>query len=269
MTHAKYYHAHGSALTGGEKPKDRSRPRDPERLQSALRLISPKVLYARYNCVEGCRSRGICLHISFLLCGRSCPDGLICQICRISGHEEGYVVERMCSKHHQSTASQHTSHRPEDSVAKLHEISAAQELLRKAWTCDWNDKFKDGPRTDRSVIADNMLPQPKSGLVPSIHSPYLQQNNRMKTHDERSAWIDPVAKNEDGLENFEGFTFPSADVSAHSWSSNTIANNTGQTRMIDELLSGNGVALCTGDATAASWSPDRGFDFLLMEPVEV
>lgn len=129
-------------LLGG-RDQAKSRPSNPQRLQAALHLMTPTILYVQYSCIEGCRSQGTCVHFSFLVHGRALPDGLICQMCQAGDCEEGHEVNRMCVRHKQSVDTQTITNHREDVLATPHEMLAAMERFRRAWICDWDSTDPD------------------------------------------------------------------------------------------------------------------------------
>ncbi len=68
-------------------------PAFPNITQTSLKAMQPGVFFVEYGCDKHCRSLGICVHYQFVIGGKKCPDGLVCQSCK-QGVE--HVVCRDC-----------------------------------------------------------------------------------------------------------------------------------------------------------------------------
>ena len=116
------------------------RPAHPERLQSGLLNLRPTVVYAEYDCVQRCRSVGICVHYSFLLGCQEVPDGLVCEICKMARAEMGYPSGRLCYSHSRKSASQSILNLAEDFAATEHQREVAGTIMSKALCNTWEEK---------------------------------------------------------------------------------------------------------------------------------
>lgn len=116
-------------------------PANPVLTQTVLRLMKPSIVYAEYenrDCsAHGCRSRGICLHFSFVLGGRDASDGLICPVCQKAGVEQPVVTPRLCPMHNPPKKTQFTSNLSEDILATEVQRKVATEILTRSWNCKW------------------------------------------------------------------------------------------------------------------------------------
>lgn len=113
-------------------------PPEPSRVQAVLSMLKPNIVYNRYMCPERCRSRGICVHYSYVLGGRYAPDGLICNSCRASCKEQGLTTDRRCAMHNRSGVSCYTQNLAEDYLATKPQAAAASERLQRSLKDDWN-----------------------------------------------------------------------------------------------------------------------------------
>jgi len=114
-------------------------PAEPELVRSTLKMMNAMIVYAQYECVDECRSRGICVHFSFLLGCRKAPDGLICPSCQAAKIEIPYAAHRICPRHNKRTLSQFTPNLPEDYLPLAHQLQRAFEIFRRACNGDWED----------------------------------------------------------------------------------------------------------------------------------
>lgn len=65
-------------------------PRYPETAKTSISNMQGLILITRFDCVQNCRSFGICSHYQFCCGVRNCPDGLICDRC------VGVAPEKVC-----------------------------------------------------------------------------------------------------------------------------------------------------------------------------
>lgn len=113
-------------------------PPDPEQLQATLLTMKPMIVYAEFLCPDVCRTRGICVHFSFVLGCKKAPDGLICQVCRAKGDEKAVHAERMCARHNNRKLTSFTMNLAEDILATEAQSLRAHEILARSLTSDWN-----------------------------------------------------------------------------------------------------------------------------------
>ncbi|KAK5092173.1 hypothetical protein LTR70_005828 [Exophiala xenobiotica] len=112
-------------------------PATPELVRSALTSMKPTIVYAQYECDAGCRSRGICVHFSFLLGCRQAPDGLICPPCQIANVHRPYAAQRICPRHNKRTLTQFTPNLTEDYLPSAAQTQRAFEILERACNGSW------------------------------------------------------------------------------------------------------------------------------------
>lgn len=72
------------------------RPKFPEVTQTSLRTLQPCIMFVAYSCKTQCRSMGICVHYQFVLGAKRCPDGLICDRCRVGRIPEVRLLQLTC-----------------------------------------------------------------------------------------------------------------------------------------------------------------------------
>lgn len=119
------------------------RPKDPKVIQDTIMRLKPTIIYTRFQnqYCRGCRSRGICVHFTFLLGAKSTPDGLICDRCKAAANEEPIDTDRefprVCPLHNRDTHSPFFSSLPEDILATEEQQARAMEFMTRAVTCDW------------------------------------------------------------------------------------------------------------------------------------
>ncbi|KAK5941310.1 hypothetical protein PMZ80_006588 [Knufia obscura] len=111
-------------------------PASPGLVQSTLSSMKPMVVYSQYECDDGCRSRGTCVHFSFLLGCRQVPDGLICPTCQVAQVERPYAAQRICPRHNKRTLSQFTPNLPEDYLPTIAQQQRAFEIFERSWNGD-------------------------------------------------------------------------------------------------------------------------------------
>lgn len=115
------------------------RPSNPEQRRATLMSMTPMIVYTEFLCPDVCRTRGICVHFSFVLGGKQAPDGLICQFCCGKGNEKAVHAERMCARHNNRKLSSFTVNLAEDILATRPQSVRAHEILARSLTCDWDD----------------------------------------------------------------------------------------------------------------------------------
>lgn len=99
--------------------------------------MKPTIVYAEFECEDACRTRGICVHFSFVLGCRETPDGLICQVCMERGKERAVHASRVCPRHNNRRLSLFTMNLPEDILATEAQSIQAHEILTRSLNCDW------------------------------------------------------------------------------------------------------------------------------------
>lgn len=114
-----------------------SAPRNPTATQETLQRMIPTISHVQYACPSHCRSRGICVHMSFLLSCRALPDGLICRVCRVSGINAPITAERPCARHNAAFRAGFAASLIEDVLATEEQAEQAGDLWRRAWENDW------------------------------------------------------------------------------------------------------------------------------------
>lgn len=114
------------------------RPSNPEQRRATLMAMEPMILYVEFLCPDVCRTRGICVHFSFVLGGKHAPDGLICQFCRAKGNEKALHAERLCARHNNRKLSSFTVNLAEDILTTDSQSVRAHEILARSLTCDWD-----------------------------------------------------------------------------------------------------------------------------------
>lgn len=112
-------------------------PASPELVRSALSSMKPMIVYAQYQCDARCRSRGICVHFSFLLGCRQVPDGLICLSCQNANVHRPYAAHRICPRHNKRSLSQFTPNLAEDYLPSAAQLQRAFEILNRACDGHW------------------------------------------------------------------------------------------------------------------------------------
>lgn len=100
--------------------------------------MEPMIVYAEFLCPGACRTRGICVHFSFVLGGRHTPDGLVCQFCRAKGNEKAVRAERMCARHNSRKLSSFVVNLAEDILTTKAQSVRAHEILARSLTCNWD-----------------------------------------------------------------------------------------------------------------------------------
>jgi len=166
-------------------------PASPELVRSSLPLLKPMIVYAQYECDDGCRSRGICVHFSFLLGCRQLPDGLICPTCQVAEMEKPYAAQRICPRHNKRTLSQFTPNLPEDYLPSTAQLQRAFGILQRACNGDWegipakvNKRARNGAighiqdisNTENTESSTNSI----DGVLPSIETNDLNSNHVRK-----------------------------------------------------------------------------------------
>jgi len=112
-------------------------PASPVLVRSALSSMKPTIVYAQYDCDARCRSRGICVHFSFLLGCRQVPDGLICPSCQTANVHRPYAAHRICPRHNKRSLSQFTPNLVEDYLPSAAQLQRAFEILSRACDGHW------------------------------------------------------------------------------------------------------------------------------------
>lgn len=113
-------------------------PLNPEQRKATLMTLTPMIVYAEFTCPDVCRTRGICVHFSFVLGCKKAPDGLICQICQNAGNEKAAHADRMCARHNNSKLSSFTMNLAEDILATETQSRRAHEILARSFTNNWD-----------------------------------------------------------------------------------------------------------------------------------
>lgn len=253
-------------------------PRNPSRLQSTLQSLQPIVLFISYDCLNGCRSRGICLHFQFLLCGRSGPDGLICHMCRDGGREEGYRVARQCCKHSTDLA----LNRPEDMPANYRQLVQAEKLLMAAWANNWQDNVHQNHANHLKALAllssDATFQQRKIRGLASISEQY-DPSTSMNADCCAEAGTAECSRNSHDKENtkenkpvFQSFKTNSFADSALDMSATqpiNCADEHSAWSESDAAIFGNDSHAYNETEMACAWLSDRGVDNLLGTDLEV
>ncbi|KAJ9656885.1 hypothetical protein H2198_004638 [Neophaeococcomyces mojaviensis] len=142
-------------------------PANPLITQSVLKLMKPTIVYAEYetDVCDGCRSRGICVHFSFVLGGRHAPDGLICSMCYKAGIEKSVAAQRVCPEHNDPHMSQFTTNLSEDILAANAQRGKAVEILSRSWHCNWEG------------VSSKVKTEPDDGTEAWHQSPQLVQHS--------------------------------------------------------------------------------------------
>ena len=143
-------------------------PSNPELVQSTLKLMKSMIVYALFECDDGCRSRGMCVHFSFLLGCRRVPDGLICPRCQETRTERPYAAQRICLKHNKRSLSQFTPNLSEDVLASEAQVERANEIFSRSWSCDWEGVSRKAGKNHRTVATDNV--KDSSGHVSHVEN---------------------------------------------------------------------------------------------------
>jgi hypothetical protein len=56
-------------------------PRFPDAAKTSLATMQPLIFVVQFDCIQNCRSFGICIHYQFCCGVKNCPDGLVCEKC--------------------------------------------------------------------------------------------------------------------------------------------------------------------------------------------
>ncbi|KIW92046.1 uncharacterized protein Z519_07028 [Cladophialophora bantiana CBS 173.52] len=115
------------------------RPPLPEPRQISLQMVIPCIFFVQYPCRQKCRSLGICIHYQFVVGCRTCPDGLRCPICVQQNVEQAIQAGRKCPLHQNPAQPSPINNRPEDFLATVAQREVCDEVLRRSFTCQWDD----------------------------------------------------------------------------------------------------------------------------------
>lgn len=180
-------------------------PRNPGLMQSTLKLLRPTVVYAKYDCGEGCRSCGICVHYTFVLGGRQAPDGLICALCRNSQYERPVLANRICPRHNKKSLSHFVMNLPEDVLATQEQLSRAGEIMQRSFSNRWDSvPLRTDRRQKRSASemdGDECKAEADAGPQGEydIPMPSIEAGERDRTHANKKRKIDDLDEaKEDG-----------------------------------------------------------------------